>query len=244
MLNISSPDHNSIISCTAPIAIDHLKKYFNNKNLQFHINYTQSKLQSKKLFTYLSNLDVPSDLVLSDNIGFNEKSELLYEYMTSPIIINLPIFNLAASSIVFRKKGFDLKDAYPVPYFTEEEIDRYIDEYGEIVTRWVTFLDSCTIYAQKCVPELNVEEFLTGGIDIITDRNYVGYSIVNLFSLDFFFHNYYKKSLGTLYYFKPYFEENMFLGKSLFAYFATKHNFLLPMLTVLGKKDHKNDDTD
>ena len=136
-----------------------------------------------------------------------------------------------------------MKDAYPIPYFTEEEIDCYISEHEEIVTKWVTFLDSCTIYAQKCVPALDVEEFLTSGIDVITDRNYVGYSIVNIFSLDFFFHNYYQKSLGTLYYFKPYFEDNMFLGKSLFSYFATKHNFLLPMLTVLGKDD-KNDDTD
>ena len=236
MLNISSVDSNKIISCVAPIDIDHLKKYFNNKNLQFHINYSQSKLQNKKLFTYLSNLDVPSDLVLPDNMKFNEKSELLYEYMTLPFIIKLPLFNLAVSSVIFRKKGFDLKDAYPDPYFTEEEIDCYIDEHEDIVTRWTTFLDSCTIYAQKCIPELDIEDFLTGGIETITDRNYTGYSIVNLFSLDFFFHNYYQKSLGTLYYFKPQFEEYMFLGKNLFAYFATKHNFLLPMLTVLGKK--------
>jgi hypothetical protein len=69
----------------------------------------------------------------------------------------------------------------------------------------------------------------------------VGYSIVNLFSLDFFFHNYYQKPLGTLYYFKPQFEEYMFLGKNLFYYFATKHNFLLPMLATLGKDYTTND---
>ena len=240
MLNIQSPDSSTIIPCTAPIEIDYLKKYFDNKDLLFHIDYNNSKLQSKKLFTYLSNLDVPSDLVLPNTIDFEEKSDLLCEYMTLPFIIKLPVFNLAASSIVFRHKGYDMEDAYPDPYFTEAEIDLYIENNNEMVTRWVTFLDSCLIYAQKCIPELDVEEYLTAGIDIITDKNYVGYSIVNLFSLDFFFHNYYMKPVETLCYFKPQFEEHMFLGKNLFSYFATKHNFLLPMLSTLGK-DYKND---
>lgn len=235
MLNIDTPDLGNIINCVVPIEIENLRKYFENKDLSFHIDYSCSKLQDKKLLVYLSNLDVPADLTFSKALDFEKRSSLLYEYMTLPAVVNLPVFNLAASSIVFRYKGYDIENAYPNPYFSLSEVDLYIRQNTSTVSRWVTFLDSCTIYAQKCLPELNDEKFLTDGIEIVTNREYVGYSIVNLFSLDFFFHNYYQKPLGTLYYFKPQFEEYMFHGKNLFYYYATKHNFLLSMLKALGK---------
>ena len=66
MLSIPTVDYDKVISCTAPIQLDDLKKYFTDKSLNFHINYTDSVLQDKKLLVYLSNLGVPCDIVLSD----------------------------------------------------------------------------------------------------------------------------------------------------------------------------------
>ena len=239
MLNIAVPDQTKIIDCTAPIEIDSLKKYFDDKNLQFRIHYSRSKLQGKKLFVYLSNLDVPSDLDLPTDANFEEKATLLKEYMTLPSIINLPTFNLAASAIVFKAKGYKLENAYPNPYFSSEETELYINHNEDLVNKWIIFLDSCLIYAQKCIPQLNVETYLTDGVEIITDREYIGQSVVKLFSLDFFFHNYYNRPINTQCYFKPQFEEYMFQGKNLYYYFANKYNFLLPMIASLGK-DYNN----
>jgi hypothetical protein len=235
MLEIKPLNTDKVISCTVPIEINKLQEYFNDKELRFEIDYGNSSLQRKEFLIYLSNLAIPSDLVLPITLDYEDKSSLLYEYMVLPTISLIPSLNLATSSVIFRAKGYDLKDAYPNPYFSEEEADFFIEQNNEVIQKWITFLDSCTIYAQKNIPELNEMDFLTGGIEIIEDRNYVGHNVVNLFSLDFFFHNYYSKELGTLYYFKYQFDDRMFKGLDLNYYFFTKHNFLIGMFKTLGE---------
>ena len=235
MLSIPTVDNDKIISCTAPIQLDDLKKYFTDKSLNFHINYTNSVLQDKKLLVYLSNLGVPCDIILSDTFSFEERSNLLKQYMMLPLIIDVPLLNLAASLVIFKAKGYNIEDAYPNPYFSEQEVNKFLIDYDDMIQKWIKFLDSCTIYAQKCIPELNSKEFLVWGIEIISDREYVGYSIVKLFSLSFFFNNYYKKPLGPLAYFELQFEDYMFQGKNLYHYFASKNNILLPLLRILGQ---------
>ena len=238
MLSILTTDNDKVISCTAPIQLDDLKKYFTDKSLNFHINYTDSTLQDKKLLVYLSNLGVPCDIIFSDDFSFEERADLLGQYMTLPLVIEVPILNLAASLVVFKAKGYNIEDAYPHPYFSEQEVNTFLTDYDNIVQKWIKFLDSCTIYAQKCLPELNSREFLTDGVEILSDREYVGYSIVKLFSLSFFFNNYYKKSLGPLAYFEIQFEDYMFQGKNLYHYFASKNNILLPLLRILGQDNN------
>jgi hypothetical protein len=234
MLEIKPLNTDKVISCTVPIKINKLQEYFNDKEYRFEIDYSNSSLQKKEFLIYLSNLEIPSDLVSTIQLSYEIKSSLLYEYMALPAIILIPTLNLAVSSIIFRAKGYDLKDAYPNPYFSEEEADLFIEENNELIQKWITFLDSCTIYAQKSIPELNEIDFLTGGIETIEDRHYIGHNVVNLFSLDFFFHNYYSKELGTLYYFKYQFDDRMFKGLDLNYYFFTKHNFLIGMFKTLG----------
>jgi hypothetical protein len=234
MLDIKPLSTDKVIYCTAPIEVTKLQNYFSDKEFRFEIDYGNSFLQRKELLTYLSNLAIPSDLVLPITLDYEDKSSLLYEYMVLPTISLIPSLNLATSSVIFRAKGYDLKKAYPNPYFSEEEADFFIEQNNEVIQKWITFLDSCTIYAQKNIPELNEMDFLTGGIEIIEDRNYVGHNVVNLFSLDFFFHNYYSKELGTLYYFKYQFDDRMFGGVDLNYYFFTKHNFLIGMFGALG----------
>ena len=235
MLEIKPLSTDKVISCTVPIEINKLQEYFNDKEYRFEINYNNSSLQKKEFLTYLSNLEIPSDLISPIQLSYEIKSSLLYEYMVFPAITLISTLNLAVSSIIFRAKGYDLKDAYPNPYFSEEEADLFIEENNELIQKWITFLDSCTIYAQKSIPELNEMDFLTGGIETIEDRNYIGHNVVNLFSLDFFFHNYYSKELGTLYYFKYQFDDRMFKGLDLNYYFFTKHNFLMSMFDTLGR---------
>ena len=234
MLDIKPLSTDKIISCTVPIEITKLQDYFNDKEYRFEIDYSNSSLQRKEFLTYLSNLEISSDLVSPIQLSYEIKSSLLYEYMVLPAITLISTLNLAVSSIIFRAKGYDLKDAYPNPYFSEEEADLFIEQNNELIQKWITFLDSCTIYAQKSIPELNEMDFLTGGIETIEDRNYIGHNVVNLFSLDFFFHNYYSKELGTLYYFKYQFDDRMFKGLDLNYYFFTKHNFIIGMFKTLG----------
>ena len=233
MLNIKSTISNTSIFCTVPIQTENLKKYFIDKTVNFQIDYSKSKLHTDKFLIYLSNLGVPVDLS-TDKLSLYQRISLLESYMMLPSVISIPTLNIAASSVVMRRKGYDLTETYPNAFLTEIEVDNFIEDQYDMVDKWVVFLDSCLIYAQKCIHEMDVAEYLTADIPIIHNKNYVGQSIVELFSLDFFFHNYYQKPLGDLAYFKHQFEDYMFQGKNLYHYFATQHNFLLPMLRTLG----------
>ena len=64
MLEIKPLSTDKVISCTVPIEINKLQEYFNDKEYRFEINYNNSSLQKKEFLTYLSNLEIPSDLVL------------------------------------------------------------------------------------------------------------------------------------------------------------------------------------
>ena len=69
----------------APIPLEDLKEYFANKELTFLIDYENSTLKGEKFLTYLSNLDVPCDVVL----GKDKDSilELVEVYMNTRMLV-------------------------------------------------------------------------------------------------------------------------------------------------------------
>ena len=62
----------NIIETIVPISIDNLKKYFTDKNTSFIIDYNNSSLKGNKFLTYISNLDVPCDVILDDSLECQE----------------------------------------------------------------------------------------------------------------------------------------------------------------------------
>ena len=90
MLDIKPLSTDKVISCTAPIEINKLQEYFNDKDIRFEIDYSNSSLQEKKLLIYFSNINVPVDLVSVNQLEYAFRATLLLSYMTLPIIT--PIF--------------------------------------------------------------------------------------------------------------------------------------------------------
>ena len=72
----------NLIETVAPISIDNLKKYFTDKTTLFAINYKDSTLKGSKLLTYLSNLDIPCDIVFV-NCEEDDFYNLLKDYLSS-----------------------------------------------------------------------------------------------------------------------------------------------------------------
>ena len=70
-----------IIETTAPIAIEDLKKHFEDKETSYLVDYEKSELKGEKLLTYLSNLDLPCDLK-------NITPDLLKDYFHSTSLVN------------------------------------------------------------------------------------------------------------------------------------------------------------
>ena len=78
----------NIIETTAPIGLEDLKKYFNDKTVSYVIDYSTSKLQGSKLLTYISNLDLPIDVKFDPTT--EQGQELLKAYMESTFLVSVP----------------------------------------------------------------------------------------------------------------------------------------------------------
>ena len=93
-----------IIETTAPISIEELKQYFTDKECFFVIDYKNSKLKGKKLLTYLSNLEIPSDI---DFVGTPEEEflEVFKDYLNLEMICNIPSLEKISIDVIKEYKG-------------------------------------------------------------------------------------------------------------------------------------------
>ena len=62
----------NVIETTAPIELEELKLFFNDKDTFYLIHYEESTLQGSKLLTYLGNLEIPCDIGFTTQEAFDE----------------------------------------------------------------------------------------------------------------------------------------------------------------------------
>jgi hypothetical protein len=87
-----------IIETIVPISIENLKIYFNNKETFYLIDCKNSELKGNKLLTYLSNLDLPSDVKDPD-------LELVKDYLNSSSLVNINSLENIVIDILLEYKG-------------------------------------------------------------------------------------------------------------------------------------------
>ena len=59
---------SKIRQVTVPLAIESIKEFFQDKEIKFIVDYDNSKIKNQIFLTYVSNLDIPVDLKISDFI--------------------------------------------------------------------------------------------------------------------------------------------------------------------------------
>lgn len=201
----------NIIETTAPISIDHLKKYFVNKDIFFVIDYATSELKGQKLLTYISNLDLPVDVVNFDD-------EFVKDYFYSPTIVNLTSLEYKAIQILFEYKNI---------LDTNENTD-FISSNKEILETWKRKLDSLSLYNMYTI---NTEEFKDYAKSFPHDANESldGINFVSLLKHEIFFEWFANINEEELAFYTSYFDNYMFKGKNLYSYWAHENNpmFLL-----------------
>jgi len=208
---------NTIINTIAPISIEDLKKYFENKSVEFIIDYTNSKIKGTKLLTYISNLDIPCDISFNDK---NEQEELLKEYLNSTVLCSIPSLEILTINLLLEYKEIDIENLIPHKNFIQDNL--------EIIKQWESKLDSLTLFNMYIVNSPEMQEFAKG-FPVDETEELTGINFLSLLKHELFYIYYGKIKESNLKFYTKYFSEYMFRGKNLYSYWATENNplFLL-----------------
>jgi len=211
----------NIVETILPIPIDDLKKFFEDKETFFIINLKDCSLSNDKILTYLSNINVPCDIL-------NPSLDLTKEYLHSKSLVSIPSLEKLTMNILFAYKRLDKEETY----------HNFIRENLDIIQKWESVLDSLVLYniytLQLDETTAHVESHPVDETDDTTGINFL-----SLLKHENFYYYYNAISEDNLKFYKKYFNDYMFKGSNLFEYWANENNpmFLLTQSIASGEAD-------
>lgn len=223
------------IETIAPIPLDQLKEYFVDKEVLFLIKYDESTLKEEQLLTYLSNLEIPSDILFRE---MNDLYDVLEIYLQFDRMVDVPILKHFTIQILLEYRGLLEKNNH----------EKFIQKNLETLNIWAERLDSLTLFNFYIVESPQMKSFVKSHKESNREGN-IGINFVQLLDDPLFYEFYRKVDKKNLKYFPTYFNDNIFNGKPLFEYWANQDNPLfmanLGILTDWGKdlgtKESNND---
>lgn len=206
----------NIITTTAPIGLEDLKKYFNDKTVSYVIDYDNSKLQGAKLLTYISNLDLPIDIYFDPNSESGK--DLLKCYLESTFMVSVPSLETATLDLLLTAKFEPISDVE----------NTFIKENSEIINHWTTVLESCTLFNMYCIDEETFKDFARQHPEERFEV-FKGINFVHQFKNPNFYLFYETIDDKNLKFLPQVFDEYMFKGKNLYSFWSNENNplFLL-----------------
>lgn len=202
------------IRTTAPIPITELKQYFINKDTKFLIDYHNSSLKGLKLLTYLSNLEVPVDIVL-DHCTEEEEDNLMVDYFNSSALVDIQSLEVLAIEILLESRGLLETEKKGWKDFVENNKD--------VIQRWSEKLDSLTLYNMYTLDIDQFKEFVESHPHDDTEE-LEGVNFVSVLKYPEFYRFYEQLDQDNLKYYPYYFNEYAFKGRNLFYFWATENN--------------------
>jgi len=214
----------NIINTSAPIVIDQLKEYFTNKeSTSFLIDYQNSKLKGSKLLIYLSNLDIPCNIVIDTDS--DEFLDLISSYLRSSFIVNIESLEKITIEILLRFKGLSDDDTY----------DTIIENNRDILNKWSSILDSLPLYNMLTLNIDEFNEFVEQATAPEVDDSLSGINFVSILKHENFYNFYETWSIDQASYYEDIFNSYMFKGKNLFSYWANPNNPLFLLTFGIGE---------
>lgn len=226
MKEIHEIDPVNFRNVSVPLEIEQIKEFFQNKEIFFLVDYTKSKIKGNMFLTYLSNMDLPCEILL-DGTSKSEKFELLKLYMETRNLNNSNALKLAVAQLMLEYRGIDTAEIFSNPSLSKEECREFRDLYPELFQKWHTFIQSSLIFFLTSIKEIEEEYNFKNVFSPIDDPMYLGNNVVQIFSVPSFLELYFSRPIeGELFYFKQQFEEYMFRGKNFFNFFICPQNSL------------------
>lgn len=215
---------------TAPLKVEELKNFIEKKDTFYLIDYKNSELRDGIFLNYLSNLDLPCEVLLND-CSYNEKEQLLLAYLNSKNIVNIESLAFNVSKILLDYRGIETSDIFDNPALSTEETKQFIVSHEEVLKKWEHFFESTIVYALYLMKDLDSENDIKSQVPHIDDSNYVGLNVVNLFQNPIFMEMFFIPGTRTeLSFFVRQFDEYMFKGANLFQYYHTHNNTILALM--------------
>jgi hypothetical protein len=209
----------NIVETTAPIAIEDLKKYFADKETFYLINYKDSELKGEKLLTYLSNLDVPSDIKFSN---LEEIAEMIAVYAKFNLIVSVPSLEEVMANLLLEYNN-------KLPQVSEELLEAVKDE----LPIWDNKIKSCSLFNMYSIECDEFKEFALSHTHDDTDSTQ-GINFVSLLKYSNLFAIFDNVDHTELKFYTKYFNDYMFKGKNLYAYWANVENPLFVLSWNIG----------
>jgi hypothetical protein len=214
-----------IIETTAPVKIEELKKYFADKDTFYLIDYANSDLKGTKLLTYLSNLDIPSDIKVEVHTELAD--ELLLDYLNSPFLVNIPFLEKEAIRLLLQYKGVN-----------DFGYTEFIESNKELLKKWEMILDNLLYFNTYTINDNTYKEHIKASS--VYDKNFViGVNFVSLLKYEDFYDFFTTVDPNNFKYHEVYFDDYIFKGKNLYHYWANTSNpvFLMTWAIETGNFD-------
>ena len=204
----------NIIETTAPITIENLKLFFENKETKYLIDYEKSILKEEKLLVYLSNLEIPCDIKFSNVESFDE---LLKIYLKSSVIVKIPSLEFGLIDLLLQYNEIN----------TMVDVE-FIKEIEEDLAIWSNKLKSLSLYNVYTINDESMQNWVKQFPEDDTTET-KGINFVSLLSNSELYRIFEKVNQSELKYYSSYFEKYMFKGQNLFSFWANENN---PMFII------------
>ena len=208
----------NFVDTGVPIPLDKLKKHFEEKDTFYIIDYMHSELINEKFLTYLSNLEIPCDVIKIDDT-------LLETYLKSPVLVNIPSLEKAVIEMLLQKRGIvDFKSDKDYRGMVKGEV---YDKVQDDLDKWEQKLESLRLYNMSVIEVQEYKDFAKGHENDDT-KDMEGINFVSLLRHEEFY-KFYDVEKKPVKWYSKYFEDYMFKGKNMFTYWAHEKNpmFLL-----------------
>lgn len=217
MNNVNVSDLEVVtIRTTAPIPTDIIRRKF-KENIEFIVDYSESRFKGKVFITYLSNLDINVRINLPN---VEETLELVSAYLSYPKVTNLPDLEMIAINLLLAYRG--------KPNFLSFDPTDFIKSHEEILSTWnrrICQLPVFALYARGGEYKAHAE-----GYPLDEDVSMAGINYVKLIEQPLFSILIDDIKDEELTYNPMLFTSYFFTGANLFNYFASPNN---PMFFVV-----------
>ena len=213
---------SKVITTTAPIAIEHLKEYFADKETAYVIDYANSELKGEKLLVYLGNLDLPADIEFETK---EDLEEMILAYASSTFIVNIQSLEIAMLNLLLENEvGIALTD-----------------ELQGLLDHWSVRIKSLLLYNLHTVDLEELNNFVDAAPKDETD-SLVGVNFVSLLKYEELGHIITGdgNNLDECMIYTKYFNDYMFKGKNLYSYWANKNNVLFLQTWAVASGERQN----